>query len=109
MVAEESVVTGVQLKLARTQAGLTQYDLSVKAGITPGREATGAARISEMEGDRRVIPAAVVTALDEVLAGAEWRSGPRSTTPVVSSLHNRVLRLERQLRQYMRYGKKGEK
>ena len=54
---------GLDLKLRRVRAGLTQYDLGQKAGVHP-------TRISEMERDHRPIAAAVVQALDKELSEA---------------------------------------
>lgn len=54
---------GLDLKLRRVRAGLTQYDLGQKAGVHP-------TRISEMERGQRPISDAVVKALDKKLAEA---------------------------------------
>ena len=58
---------GLDLKLKRVQAGLTQYELGKLAGLR-------AARISEMETGKRPIIQAVVDALTYEMGGAgrEW-------------------------------------
>ena len=55
-------MTGMELKLRRIEAGLTQWDLANRAGIHPGR-------ISEMEKDRRPVTLEVVTALEQLTKG----------------------------------------
>ena len=59
-------MTGMELKLRRIEAGLTQWGLAKKAGIHP-------ARISEMERDQRPVTAEVMTALEQ--ASREARPG----------------------------------
>ena len=57
-------MTGMELKLKRVEAGLTQWDLANKAGIHPGR-------ISEMEKDRRAVTPEVIAALEQLSAVSE--------------------------------------
>ena len=54
---------GLDLKLKRVQAGLTQYELGQRSGVHP-------ARISEMERGQRPIIDAVVDALSHDVGGA---------------------------------------
>ena len=54
---------GLDLKLKRVQAGLTQYELGQRSGVHP-------ARISEMERGQRPIIDAVVNALSDEMGGA---------------------------------------
>ena len=54
---------GLDLKLKRVQAGLTQYELGQRSGVHP-------ARISEMERGQRPIIDAVVNALAHGMDGA---------------------------------------
>ena len=54
---------GLDLKLKRVQAGLTQYELGQRSGVHP-------ARISEMERGQRPIIDAVVNALSHEVGGA---------------------------------------
>ena len=54
---------GLDLKLKRVQAGLTQYELGQRSGVHP-------ARISEMERGQRPIIDAVVNALAQGMDGA---------------------------------------
>ena len=56
-------MNGMDLKLKRVQACLTQYELGKLAGLH-------AARISEMERDRRPVTDAVVDALTYEMGGA---------------------------------------
>lgn len=51
---------GLELKLRRVRAGLTQYDLGRKSGVHP-------TRISEMEKGQCAIAESVVAALEEIL------------------------------------------
>lgn len=51
---------GLDLKLRRVRAGLTQYDLGRRSGVHP-------TRISEMERGQRAIAESVVAALEEIL------------------------------------------
>ena len=53
---------GLDLKLKRVQAGLTQYELGQRSGVHP-------ARISEMERGQRPIIDAVVNALAHEVGG----------------------------------------
>ena len=53
---------GLDLKLKRVQAGLTQYELGQRSGVHP-------ARISEMERGQRPIIGAVVDALSQDVGG----------------------------------------
>ena len=53
---------GLDLKLKRVQAGLTQYELGQRSGVHP-------ARISEMERGQRPIIGAVVDALSHDVGG----------------------------------------
>ena len=52
---------GLELKIRRIRAGLTQYDLAQEAGIHPSR-------LSEMETGKRPITDAVTDALDKELS-----------------------------------------
>lgn len=52
---------GLELKIRRIRAGLTQYDLAREAGIHPSR-------LSEMETGKRRITDAVTDAIDKELA-----------------------------------------
>ena len=54
-------MNGLELKIKRIRAGLTQYDLAQKAGIHPSR-------LSEMETGKRPVSDAVYDALDKELA-----------------------------------------
>jgi len=54
-------VDGLELKIRRIRAGLTQYDLAREAGIHPSR-------LSEMETGKRRITDAVTDAIDKELA-----------------------------------------
>ena len=56
-------MNGLDLKLKRVQAGLTQYELGQRSGVHP-------ARISEMERGQRPIIDAVVNALSDEMGGA---------------------------------------
>ena len=56
-------MNGLDLKLKRVQAGLTQYELGQRSGVHP-------ARISEMERGQRPITDAVVNALSHEVGGA---------------------------------------
>ena len=49
---------GLELKILRIRAGLTQYDLAQEAGIHPSR-------LSEMETGKRPVTDAVTDALDK--------------------------------------------
>ena len=51
---------GLELKLRRVKARLTQWELGVRSGVNP-------ARISEMENDHRPVADSVVKVLDELL------------------------------------------
>ena len=55
-------MNGLDLKLKRVQAGLTQYELGQRSGVHP-------ARISEMERGQRPIIDAVVNALSHEVGG----------------------------------------
>lgn len=52
---------GLELKIRRIRAGLTQYDLSLRCGVHPSR-------LSEMERGQRPIANAVLRALEKELA-----------------------------------------
>ena len=52
---------GLELKIRRIRAGLTQYDLAQEAGIHPSR-------LSEMETGKRPITDAVTDALDKKIS-----------------------------------------
>ena len=52
---------GLELKIRRIRAGLTQYDLAQEAGIHPSR-------LSEMETGKRPITDAITDALDKELS-----------------------------------------
>jgi len=52
---------GIELKVWRVRAGLTQWDLARELGLHP-------ARISEMEKGRRSIPAELALRIHEILA-----------------------------------------
>jgi len=52
---------GIELKVWRVRAGLTQWDLARELGLHP-------ARISEMERERRPIPPELVLRIYEILA-----------------------------------------
>ena len=54
---------GLELKIRRIRAGLTQYDLAQEAGIHPSR-------LSEMETGKRPITDAVTDVLDKELSEA---------------------------------------
>ena len=54
-------MNGLDLKIRRIRAGLTQYDLAQEAGVHPSR-------LSEMETGKRPIDDVVVDALDRELA-----------------------------------------
>ena len=56
-------MNGLDLKLKRVQAGLTQYELGQRSGVHP-------ARIREMERGQRPIIDAVVNALSHEVGGA---------------------------------------
>ena len=53
---------GLDLRLMRVRAGITQYELAQRSGIHP-------ARISEMERGQRPITEAVVDALSHEMSG----------------------------------------
>ena len=54
---------GLDLRLMRVRAGITQYELAKRSGIHP-------ARISEMERGQRPITDVVVDALSHEMSGA---------------------------------------
>ena len=58
----EDAMDGLDLKLMRVRAGITQYELAKRSGIHP-------ARISEMERGQRPITEAVVDALSHEMSG----------------------------------------
>ena len=51
-------MNGLELKIRRIRAGLTQYDLAQEAGIHPSR-------LSEMETGKRPVTDVVTAALDK--------------------------------------------
>ena len=51
-------MNGLELKIRRIRAGMTQYDLAQEAGIHPSR-------LSEMETGKRPVTDAVTDALDK--------------------------------------------
>ena len=51
-------MNGLELKIRRIRAGLTQYDLAQEAGIHPSR-------LSEMETGKRPVAEAVTDVLDK--------------------------------------------
>ena len=55
---------GLELKIRRIRAQLTQHELAREAGIHPSR-------LSEMETGKRPIADAVIDALERQLAGVE--------------------------------------
>ena len=56
-------MNGLDLRLMRVRAGITQYELAQRSGIHP-------ARISEMERGQRPITDVVVDALSHEMSGA---------------------------------------
>ena len=59
---QEDAMDGLDLRLMRVRAGITQYELAQRSGIHP-------ARISEMERGQRPIIDAVVNALSHEMGG----------------------------------------
>lgn len=56
-------MNGLELKVLRVRARLTQWDLALRSGLHPSR-------ISEMERDHRPVADAVVKLLDDLLQPA---------------------------------------
>ena len=55
---------GIELKVARIRAGISQWRLAQEAGLHP-------CRLSEMETGRRPVSKAVVDALEKLLVAAK--------------------------------------